>query len=312
MNRLAGIIVAALGLIVAILGAAKIVPGLTSPGVFMILLGGVVIGLSFISKPVIEGADGVERMSTPSTIVNLFFSPSEVFKNLRWHPRWLVALLLMVLMSVTFNNLFNMRLGYDRVANFSIDKTLEMPMIANNEEARKNIEAGRAQTLADAQNPVMRVGQVAATLAGITVIYAILALIYFLFALAMGGKLSFWHALSAAVYAALPVNIIKFVLNTILLYVKDPTDIHPILGQQTLIQDNLNFLVLSSEHPVIFTLLSAFSVLGFYWLFMNAIALKNTGEKVSGTIAWTASITVFAILLLLGMAMALVFPSFLS
>lgn len=309
MNRLAGIIVAAIGLVVAILGAAKIVPGLTPSGVVMILVGGLIIGLSFIDRPQNEG---VERMSTAGTIVNMFFSPGEVFKNLRWHPRWLVAVLLMVLLSVTYSNLFNMRLGYDRVANFSIDKTLEMPMIANNEEARKQVESGRAKALEDAQNPVLRAAQFPMAFAGFTVLYSILALIYFLFALAMGGKLSFWQAFSAAIYAALPVNMIKFVLNTIILFVKDPTDIHPILGQQTLIQDNLNFLVLSSEHPVIFTFLSAFSLLGFYWLFLNAIGLKNTGEKVSGTIAWTASIAIFVLLLFFGLAMAVLFPSFIS
>ncbi len=309
MNRLAGIIVAALGLVVAILGVTKIVPELTGPGIFAILLGGLVIGLSFIDKP---QTDGAERMSTPATIANIFFSPSEVFQNLRRHPRWLVALLLMTIMSVTYNNLFNQRLGYDRVANFSIDKTLEMPMVANNEDAKKRVEDGRAQALADAKNPVARAGQVVATLTGFTFIYAILAVIFFLFALAMGGKLNFWQAVSAAVYAALPYHFIKFVLNTIILYVKEPTDIHPILGQQTLIQDNLSFLALSSENPVIYTLLASFSVLGFYWLFLNAIGLKNAGERVSGTIAWAASISIFVILLIFGVGIAMLFPSFLS
>ncbi|HQX55901.1 MAG TPA: YIP1 family protein [Pyrinomonadaceae bacterium] len=310
MNRIAGIIIAALGLVVAVLGATKIVPGLTSPGVFMIVLGGLVIGLSFINKPAVEG--DVERMSTASSIVNIFFAPSEVFRNLRWHPRWLVPILLMVVMSVAYSNLFSARIGIDRITNFSIDKTLEMPMIAGSEDARKSVEAGRVQALEDAKNPVARVGQVAASFAGFTILYAILALIYFVFALAMGGKLNFWQAFSAAVYAALPINIIKFVLNTTLLYLKDPTDIHPILGQQSLIQDNLSFLVTSAEHPVIFTLLASLSVLGFYWLFMNAIGLKNAGERVSGTIAWSASISVFLFVLLFGMAMAVLFPSFIS
>ncbi len=40
MNRLAGIVVAVVGLLVAVLGVMKVVPGMTQPGVAMILLGG--------------------------------------------------------------------------------------------------------------------------------------------------------------------------------------------------------------------------------------------------------------------------------
>jgi len=309
MNRITGIVVAALGLVIAILGVIKVGPGLTGPGVFTIIIGGVLIGLSFISKP---DTEGIEPMSTPNTLLNIFVAPGEVFKNLRRHPRWLAALLLTVLLSATYSNLFSMRLGADRIVNFSVDKTLEMSMIANNDEAKKQVEAGRAQQIAAARNPITRAGQVVGTFAGFTFVNALLAVFFLLFALAMGGRINFWQAFSVAVYAGFPVSVIKFVLNTIVLFVKDPTDIHPILGQQSLVQDSLNFLVLPAEHPVIFALLGATSLLGLYWMWMNAIGLKNGGEKVTGTIAWSASITVFFILVLFGVTMAFLFPSFIS
>jgi len=309
MNRLAGIIVAALGLVVALLSIAKVVPGITSTGVIMILFGGLIIGLSFIDGP---DPEDTERMSTPATLGNIFFSPGEVFKNLRRHPRWLVALLLMSVLSATYSNLFLYRLGPDRVANFAIDKTLEMPMIANNDDAKKQVESGRAQALADNKNPINRAGQAVNGFAGSVFAFAFLALIFFLFAMAMGGKINFWQAFAAGIYAALPISIIRFLLNTVILFVKDPNDVHPILGQQSLIQDSLNFLVLPSEHPVIFTLLGAFSLLGFYWLWLNAVGLKNAGERVSGTIGWSASIAIFIVMLVLGVAMATFFPSFIS
>src|SRR3982751_4719454 len=103
MNRLAGIILAALGLVVAILSIVKILPGLIGPGVIMILGGGLIIGLSFINKP---DPEGVETMSTPATLANMFFSPSEVFRNLRRHPRFLVAMLVMSLLGAIYGNLF--------------------------------------------------------------------------------------------------------------------------------------------------------------------------------------------------------------
>lgn len=311
MNRLAGIIVAVLGLIVAAVSIVKVVPGfsLTGPGVLMIIAGALMIGLSFIKKP---DTEGVERMSTPGTLTNIFFSPGEVFLNLRRHPRWLVAVLIMVILSSIYTNLFMQRLTVERIANHTIDKTLEMPMIANNEQARQQVESGRATAIAEAKNPVSRVGQVVSSFAGITILNCVLAAVFLLFAMAMGGSLNFWQAFSAAVYAAFPISIIRFVLNTILLYLKDPADIHPILGQSSLIQDNLSFLVKAGDHPVIFSFLASLSLIWFYWIWLNATGLKNAGERVSGSVALTATLTVYGIIVLFGLVLSWAFPSFIS
>ncbi|MBK8467265.1 MAG: YIP1 family protein [Chloracidobacterium sp.] len=309
MNRIAGIIAAAVGFVICILSITKIVPGMTSTGVTLILFGGLVIGLSFVDKPEDEG---VEKMSTGSTLANIFFAPADVFKNLRRHPRWLIAALIMSILSVTYTNLFLQRLGPDRVANFAIDKTLEMSMIRDNEQAKKGIEEGRAQALADNKDPVIKAGQAVSGFAASIFGYAFLALIFLLFSMAMGGQINFWQAFAAGIYATFPVSVIRFVLNTVLLFIKDPDDIHPILGQQTLIQDNPNFLVLPAEHPIIFTLLGSFSLLLFYWIWMIATGLKNTGEKVTGTIAWSAALSIYVLLIIFGVAMAALFPSFIS
>lgn len=309
MNRLVGIIVAAAGLIIAVLGITKILPGMTTTGVSLIVFGGLVIGLSFVDKP---SDESVERVSTGSTLGNIFFSPSEVFRNLRSHPRWLVALLIMTVLGAVYTNLFINRLTPQRVANFTVDKTLEMSMIADNEQARKQVEAGRADAIEDLKSPLRRAGQAVTGFVGATFGYAFLAAIFFLITLAMGGKLGWWQAFSATIYAAFPVSVLKFLLNTVILFVRDPDDIHPVLGQNTLIQDNLNFLVASKEHPVIFTLLGAFSLLGFYWLWLNATGLKSAGEKVTGATAWTSSIAVYLLIVLFGVTMAALFPSFIS
>ncbi|MFN0277164.1 MAG: YIP1 family protein [Pyrinomonadaceae bacterium] len=309
MNRLAGIIVAAVGFVICILSIIEIAPGLTSTGVVMILLGGLIIGLSFIDKPVdVE----TEPMSTAGTLGNIFFAPAEVFQNLRRHPRWFAAALIVAILSATYANLFLYRLGPDRVANFAIDKTLEMSMVRDNEEARKGVEEGREKALADNRNPVMRAGQVVSNFAGSVFLYAFLAAVFLLFALAMGGQINFWQAFSVAVYASFPVSVISFVLNSILLFIKDPADIHPILGQYSLIRDNLGFLVLPAEHPVIYTLLGSIGVLFFYWIWLIATGLKNAGEKVSGTIAWSAALAIYLLFVFFGVATAALFPSFIS
>jgi len=308
MNRIAGIAVAVVGLIIAALSVAKIIPALTWTGVILTLLGILIIGLSFIRKP---ETDDAPRMSTPETLAAIFYAPAEVFRNLRRHPRWLAAVLVMSVLSAVYYNAFLYRLTPERVANYAIDKTLEMPMMSS-EDARRGIEAGRAASIEANKNPVLRAGQAVNGFVGQVFLYAFLAAVFLLFALAMGGKINYWQAFSAAVYASFPVAIIRYVLNAIILFIKDPVDVHPIIGQSSLVQDSLNFLVAPSTSPVLYTLLSAFSLLAFYWIFMNVTGLKNAGERVSPTTAWAATLTLFFIGVVLSVLAAFLFPSFIS
>lgn len=307
MNRLAGIVVAVVGLVVAILGVMKIVPGLTQPGIALILLGGLVIGLSFIDKP---ESDGTPRMSTPETLLNIFISPADTFRNLRHHPRWLVAALIITILSAVFTNLFLYRLTPERVTNFAIDKTMEMPMM--NDQARQQIEAGRQDAINQNKDPIIKAGQAASSFAASVLKYCVYALIFLGFALAMGGKINFWQAFSVAVYAAFPVSIIHSILSSIILFLKDPADIHPILGQGNLVQDNLSFLFSPSASPALYTFAAYFSLLWLYWVWLVVTGLKNTGENVSGSTAWTTALSVFGILLLLGVASSVLFSGFMS
>lgn len=306
MNLIAGVVVAALGLVIAILSILGLVPGLTSTGVIMILFGGLMIGMSFINRAPTED----HGMSTPSTLLNIFVSPSETFQALKRNPKWLVAVLVMTVLSVTYNNLFVERLTAERVANYSIDKTLEMSFM--NDDARKGIEAGRAQTIADLKSPVKRVAGVFSSFAGLVVVFALLGLLFFLVVTAFGGSIYYWQAFAVGVYAAFPVAVIRFVLNTIVLYMKDPSEIHPILGQSSLIQDNLSFLVSSAENPVIYTVLASLSLLSFYWIWLNATGLQNGGDNVSSSTGWSGSLIAFGIIFFFGVILALLFPSFIS
>jgi hypothetical protein len=45
---------------------------------------------------------------------------------------------------------------------------------------------------------------------------------------------------------------------------------------------------------------------------MIATGLKNTGEKVTETIAWSSALGIFFLLVVFGAAMAALFPNFIS
>jgi hypothetical protein len=216
----------------------------------------------------------------------------------------------MSVVSAVYLNAFIYRLTPEKVANYAIDKTLQMSMLDDN--ARRRIEEGRANAIEQNKNPVMRAGQAVNSFVGSVFFIAFLGLVFFLFALAMGGKMNYWQAFSAAAYGLFPVAIIRQGLSLIVLFIKDPADIHPIIGQGSLVQDNLNFLVSPADHPVIYVLLGSISILGLYWIILNIIGLKNAGERVTPTIAWAASLTIWFVGVLLSVALATLFPSFLS
>lgn len=306
MNLIAGIIVGVVGLVITILSFLKILP-LTSTGVSLILLGALIIGLSFVKKP---DTEETPRMSTLESLTNIFFSPTEVFLNLRRHPRWFVAVLIMSILSAVYVDAFIYRLTPERVANFTIDKTKEMSMM--NDEARAKVEEGRADAIEANKDPVRRAGQAINGFVGQVYLYAFFGVVFLLFALAMGGKINYWQAFASSVYVAFPIAVIRFVLNIIVLFLKDPTDIHPILGQGSVIQDSLNFLVTPAQSPVLYSLLSVFSLFTIYWIWLNVTGLKNTGERVSPTIAWSATLGVLLIGVVLSVVAALLFPSFMS
>lgn len=307
MLRYSSIVVFVIGVILIVLGATKIIPNTVTAGVSLVFLGALMFGLSFVPKPeVIEG----EAMSPIERLTKIFYAPGEVFQNLRRHPRWVIAVLIMALFSTAYYNAFLYRMTPERVVNYAIDKTLQMPML--NDEARAGIEKSRAQSIAENKDPVARVGTAISSFVGLVFLYAFLGVVLFLFALMMGGKMNYWQAFSAAVYASFPVVILTKLLSLVILFIKDPVDIHPILGQGSLVQDNLSFLVTPSANPVLFVLLSFFGLLNFYWLWLLATGMKNAGERVSSTAAWASAIIIWSVWLLFSITMTFLFPSFLS
>lgn len=128
----------------------------------------------------------------------------------------------------------------------------------------------------------------------------------------MGGQVNFWQAFSVAAYNVFPIYLLTYLLSLIILIIKDPADIHPIIGQTSLLQDSLGFLVGAGANPVLFSLLSTFSLLGFYRLWLNVTGLKNAGERVSSAIAWTASFTVWILGIVFAVVIALLFGNFFS
>jgi Yip1 domain len=295
------------GLILVGGGVAKFVPGGTLTGAAFAFWGILLFAFSFIPLPQPK-KDDEPPMSGLQKVTGIFYEPSRVFRNLRAHPHWLAALLVIASVSAIYAAAFAQRLTPDRIVDYTMEKMEQSP-IKPPPEAMAKTKEGMLDAL---KQPIQRIETAAKTFVGVFVFVCFVGVLCWLGVLAFGGRMNFWQSFAAVFYAFLPIAVIQRLLSLVILYVKDPDSIHPILGQETLVQDNLGVLFSPADHPALFVLGAAVGVLSFYGLWLRATGLKNAGEKVSSSAAWGVSITIWVLGLIIGMILASLFSSFMS
>jgi Yip1 domain len=301
-----GIALVVIGIIVLIGGIANFIPGGLGAGGALCALGVLFFGLSFTSLPYV--ADAPPPMSTVGRLTGIFFEPAAVFRNLRAHPRWLAAILIMGCLNAAYLAAFYQRLTPERIVDFTFEKLKDSPI----KPPEDRMALARQQALDAAKLPLARAGNAIKTIVGVFFVVAFFGALYLLGVLAFGGRMHFWQAYAVAAYAAFPVLVIQKVISFIILFVKSPDDIHPLIGQETLVTDNLGILFKAAEHPVLYVTASAIGILSFYKLWLTAKGLSEGGYKVSSSAGWGVAITLWVLGLFLGIAAAAIFPSFLS
>jgi hypothetical protein len=304
--RKPAIVLFVIGLLIVIGGIAGFIAGGIGTGGAVCFWGVLLFAFSFIRLPK-TGPDTPAPMSAFERIAGVFYEPSRVFNNLRSHPRWLAGLLVIALLNVAYLVAFTQRLTPERIVNFTAEKMAQAPFIPP-----EAVERQREQGLEQAKNPVQRVGTAIKSIVGVFVFMSLLGALYMLGVLVFGGRINFWQSMCAIIYASVPIVVIQKVLSFPLLYIKDVDDIHPILNQETLVQDNLGVLFTPAEHPVLFVLASAIGILSFYGLWLKATGLRNTGQKVSKGAAWGTAVLFWLIGLIFIISITALFPSFIS
>jgi hypothetical protein len=301
----AGIALVVVGIIIFILGVVGLITGGIGTGLAFCALGIMFFGFSFMRLPALDKPP--PRMSTVGTLTGIFFEPGSVFRNLRAHPQWLAAILIVGIVNAAYITAFTRRLTPDRIVNYTADKMAETPFIPPEAVAR-----ARTQGLEQAKSPTFQAGTAAKAIIGVFFGVAFIAGLALLGVLAFGGRMHYWQTYAVVAYVTFPATLIQKVISFIILFLKSPDDIHPITGQETLVYDNLGLLVSGKDHPVLWVIATAIGVLSFYRLWLMATGLREGGYKVSKSAGWGVAITLFAIFLLFGIAVAAVFGSFLG
>lgn len=308
MRRTVGLVFAVVGVLLVV--AMFVVPGgrpLLGTGIFAIVIGGIVFGLSFIREPEVM-PDAPPPLSAADRIMGMFFEPSRVFQNLRHHPRWFAAFLVIVLFSTIYQLAFTQRMTPEKLATATADKVIEGGWIPADKQAdfRQNAIDEAKSVVGRAVAPLSQAG-------GAFIFMLALAGLYFLLVMIFGGRLNFFQALSVATYSSLPPLVLQNILGLVLLYIKSPDDIDPIKGQQRgLVRADLGALFVPAEHPYLYTLAGMIGLFTLYGLWLLTTGLRNTGEKVSVGTAWTVALLLWFLGVLLALGAAALFPTFVS
>lgn len=296
-----------LGVLILIGGIANFIPGGVWTGLAFAFWGVLLFAFSFIRLPQATNAEG-PPMSGVQKVMGIFYEPTRVFRNLRAHPHWLAALLVIGTVNALYFAAFTQRLTPEIIVNYTFDKLADSPI----KPPAEQMDVQKENALQQATLPIQRVQTAAKSFVIVFLFGSFIAAVCLLGVLAFGGRINFWQAFAATLYALLPIAVVSKIVSLVILYIKARDDIHPIIGQETLVQDNLGILFAPADNPALFVLGSAFGVLSFYGLWLRAKGLANAGQKVSSSASWGVSITLWILGLIFGMIFATLFSSFIS
>ena len=240
-----GLGIVVLGIIIIVGGILNFIVGGGWTGAAVAILGIVFFAFSFMRLPNVPGAP--PALSTVPTLTGIFFEPTTVIKSFLGHPKWAVALLIAGIITGAYGTAFMHRLTPERVIGFTTDKLADSPF----KPPPEVLDKMRTEGVEQAKSPTFQAGEVLKKIVGIYIGVAIIAGLCLLGVLAFGGRMHYWQTLAAVAYVTFPATLIQKVVSFIILMIKSPEDVHPILGQETLVYNNLGLLVSSKDHPVL-------------------------------------------------------------
>ena len=239
-----------------------------------------------IAVPSTPATTGPE-MSTAETLTGIFFEPSRTFESLRARPRFLVAGIILLVLSIIVTAALFMRVDMGQYIRERIERS---PNAAQVPEAQKEMQVKYGKIAAMVLVPAFTPITIAAG-----------AAIYLLGVMAMGGAISYRKSLSVWVYSSLPPSVLGALILILVLFLKSADSIDP----EHMVVTNPGALFGEESSKVLVAALSQFDLLRFYGMFLAALGLRKVAKISSGQ-AWGIVIALWAILALLRIVMAVI------
>ncbi len=239
-------------------------------------------GLNEIPEPV------GETMSTSTTLASIFFEPGRTFEALRVRPRFLVAGLILLLLTIGVTAVVYKRVD---MGQYIREKMERSPRNANQTEEQKELGVKIGKIVGAVGIPV-----------SVPISIAAGAALYLLGVMAFGGTIGYKKSLAVWVYSSLPPAVLGSIVAVLVLFLKAPDTIDP----EHLLITNPGAFMGPESSPVMVAILSQIDLLRFYGLVLAAIGLKKVAKISSGS-AWSIVIGLYLIRAVLAVASAAIF-----
>jgi hypothetical protein len=217
------------------------------------------------------------QMSEVATLGNIFFEPGRTFEDLRRKPRFILATLLIIAFSMTFQILFINKMGEERIKRAVLEQI-------NKSSQADSMSPEQKQQAIDLNMKIQGVVKYLIPVV-IIILFLIGGLLYWGGSSAMGGSATFLGALSVWVYSSFPPLVVSSIANIIILFLKSADDIDITEGQRGLVHANPSLFIDGKSMPVLATIISTLDVFAIWALVLAAIGLQKVG-KISKGAAW--------------------------
>ncbi|HEX5603715.1 MAG TPA: YIP1 family protein [Pyrinomonadaceae bacterium] len=307
LHRTISLIILGAGLLILVGVGSGILPGASGLASMILVFGVLLYILTFAKAPETEPKSTVAPLTITGRILGAFFQPKRLFQNLRVHPSWIPAFLILALSITIYNVAFVKRIGAGTIAAATLDRVLEGGFMSQDEAGEI-----RAAGIRNAQTTLAQVSKIVGGVVGWLIFMLLIASLYLMGVAMFGGDMNYLQALSVAMYAALPPFVIQNLMSLLLLFLIPRDDINPIRGQAGLVRADLGLLIAPAEHPLLYVLGTSVSIFGAYWLALTIIGLRNGAARLSMGYTWTISISLWVIGLGLAIVIGTLFPTFIT
>jgi hypothetical protein len=234
-------------------------------------------------------------------LVNIFFSPGEVFQDVRRSPRdWWLPILVLVIVASAAGYFLQWRLDLTpaKLAAAQIDIQLDAQG-----KTRKDATEQEKQAYDMQQKFTEVVFQFAPVAAFVFILigYFILAGLFRVALLIVQAQTTFFRVLSVVAYAGYVPGVVKSVLQIVLGFLRNPEDVDPksYLLNQGILATNLGAFVSLTENPALKAFLGYFDLFLIWQIVLMAIGLAAVSRKLKFGTAVMIAVAPFLVMMLI-------------
>jgi hypothetical protein len=221
------------------------------------------------------------QMGPLARLGNIFFSPGDVFEDVRRSPRdWWLPMVVLLIVATAVGYFIQYKLDFtpEKLAAAAVESGLEQQG-----KTRKDLSADEQNAVA-AQEKVMSTMFKLGPITGIvfmSIFFGIVSLAYWVLLLITQARTTFFRVLSVVAYAYFVPNVLKALLQGVLALMKGPGDVDAgaYMMSGGLITASPAAFVSVKESPALWTLLSYLDVFSIWFLILLAIGFTAITVK---------------------------------